>query len=168
MLRIRTLHPDLPEDVGLVWPAVYIVAAMKNLADLHAALKQIFARSLDVTDDQIKPQRRARSRVRHILAEDDRAPRTRWRELNHAKVLAVLEVGVQPPTKLRIELLRAIRIRDRNHNDLELHVDPRRTRPTGNVVRLNFNRICHVLFSFAFNSIEPWRLDLGATRLSST
>src|SRR6185312_5344152 len=100
MLRIRTLHPDLPEDVRLVRPAVYVVAAMESLADLHAALLQIFARSLDITDDQIKPQRRARSRVRHILAEDDRAPGARGRELNHAKVLAVLEVGVQSPTKL--------------------------------------------------------------------
>ena len=47
------------------------------------------------------------------------------RELHHAEALAVVEVGVEPPPEVRVELLRAIDVRNGDDDDLELHVDAR-------------------------------------------
>src|SRR4029077_7520611 len=91
---------------------------------------QIIAGGLNIRHDQIKTLRAARSRRSHILAEDHRAPRARWRELNHAKILAVVEVGVEPPPEPPVKLLRAVDIRHRENDNFELHVDLRNVRPT--------------------------------------
>src|ERR1700692_4518427 len=104
MLGIRTVDPGPPKQVGLVWAGVHVVGAVEHFADLNAATEQILARGLDVSDDQIKALNGAGSRPGDVLAEDDRAPGAKWRELNHAKVLTVVVVGVESPPEPRVEL----------------------------------------------------------------
>jgi len=43
-------------------------------------------------------------------------------------VVAHGEVGVQPPTQVAVKALGAIDVRNSNDDDLELHVDPLRSR----------------------------------------
>src|SRR5580704_11329019 len=107
MLGIRTVDPDPSKQVGLVAASVHVAGAVEHLADLDAATEQTIAGGLDVSDDQIKPLSGAGTRRGDILAEDDRAPGARRRELNHAKVAAVGVVGVEPPPEPYVELLRA-------------------------------------------------------------
>src|ERR1700728_4299987 len=97
MRRIWTLHPCPPEQVGVVRTGVRIAGAMEDLADLNTATEQILAGSLDVGDDQIKPSNGAGRHCGDVSAEDDRAPGARRRELDHAKIGAVVVVGVEPP-----------------------------------------------------------------------
>jgi hypothetical protein len=49
--------------------------------------------------------------------------RSRRRELNHAETIIEGEIGVEPPAQAVVELLGAINIRNRNDNDLELHIE---------------------------------------------
>ena len=145
MLGVRTVDPDPPKQVGLVRTGVGVGGAMKHFADLNAATEQILAGGLDVIDDQIQALGRAGSRPGDVLAEDDRARGARPRELNDAKILTVVVVGVEPPPEPRVELLRAIDIRDGDNYDFELHVDFRNASLAGRVVSLGFiSRICHV------------------------
>src|SRR6185312_2011747 len=51
---IRSFHADSPEQIWLVRPGVHVVPAMEYFADRNAAPQQVFARSLDVSNDQIK------------------------------------------------------------------------------------------------------------------
>ena len=44
-------------------------------------------------------------------------------ELDDAEVVAGGEVSVEPPAKIAVELLGAIDVRNRDHGDLELHVE---------------------------------------------
>src|SRR5687768_195074 len=83
---------------------------MEYLAHLDAAPHQLVARSLDVGDDQ--EQALGGSRL-GVLSEVNRALGARRRELDRA-VVAVAEVGVEPPPETSIELLRAVDIRDRD------------------------------------------------------
>ena len=53
------------------------------------------------------------------------------RELNGPGPIAPEEVGIEPPTQLFIEALGPIDIFNRDHGDLELHVDPSRSRGLG-------------------------------------
>src|SRR5580704_16112970 len=145
MRWIWAADSDPPKQVGLVRASVHVASAMEHLADLNAAPEQILSRGLDVSNDQIKALSGAGSRRRDVPAEDDRAPGARRRELNHAKVLTVVVVGVESPPEPRVELLRAIDIRDGDNDDFELHVDFRNASLAGGVVSLNFmRRICHV------------------------
>src|ERR1700722_17542897 len=131
MLGIRTVDPDPPKQVGLVAAGEHVAAAVEHLADLNAATEQIIAGGLDVSDDQIKSLGGAGSGRGNILAEDDRAPRARRRELNDPKVLTVVIVGVEPPPEAPVEFLRTVDIRDRDNGDFELHVDFRDVRLAG-------------------------------------
>jgi hypothetical protein len=60
------------------------------------------------------------------------------------------EIGVEPPPELRVELLRAVDIRNRDDDYFELHVDSRDTRVSGVVTTDFILQICHVLSSYAF------------------
>ncbi len=152
MLGVRTVDPDPPKQIGLVRTGVDVAGAVEHFADLNAVAEQILAGGLDVIDDQIQALGRAGSRPGDVLAEDDRAPGAGRRELNYTKVLTVVVVGVESPPELRLELLRAIDIRDGNNDDFEFHLDFRDARLAGGVVSLDFiRRICHVLSPFAFN-----------------
>ena len=122
MLGIRTADPDPPKQIGLVRAGVHAVA-VEHFADLDAAIEQLFAGGLDVGDDQVQALGGAGRRRGDVLAEDDRAPGAGRRELDHAEVFTVVVVGVEPPPELRVELLRAVDIRDGDDDDLELHVD---------------------------------------------
>ena len=128
MLGIRTVDPAPPKQVGLVLASVHAAGVVEHLADLDAATKQFFACGLDVGDDQVQALGGAGCRRRDVLAEDDRASGARRRELDYAEVVTVVEVGVEPPPELRVELLRAVDIRDGDDDDLELHVDFRDAR----------------------------------------
>jgi hypothetical protein len=57
----------------------------------------------------------------------DRARRASRRELHHPKRVTPDEVGVEPPTQVAVEALGAIDVRNRDDDDLELHVDPLRS-----------------------------------------
>jgi len=96
---------------------------VERLADLDAATEQLGAGGLDVGDDQVQPLGGAGCRRGDVPAEDDRAPGARGRELDHAVVVAAGEVGIEPPPEVRVEILRAIGVRNRDDDDLELHVD---------------------------------------------
>ena len=123
MLGIRTADPEPPKQVGLVRAGVHAAAVVENLADLDAASEQFVAGGGDVGDDQVQALRGAGCCGGDILAEDDRASGARWRELDHAEVITVVIVGVEPPPEPPIELLRTVDIRDGDDDDLELRVD---------------------------------------------
>jgi hypothetical protein len=71
---------------------------------------EFVARSLDVGDDQVQALGGAGCRRGDVLAEDDRAPGARRRELDDAEVVTVVVVGVEPPPEPAVELLRAVDI----------------------------------------------------------
>ena len=96
---------------------------MEHLADLDAATEQFVAGGLDVGDDQVQALGRAGRRRGDVLAEDDRAPEPGGVNWMYAEVVAVGEVGVEPPTEAAVESLGAVDIRNRDDDDLELHVD---------------------------------------------
>src|SRR6185312_5331210 len=68
-----------------------------------------------------------------VGAEVNRALGSRRRELDYV-VVARAEVGVKPPSEAAVEFLRAVHVRDRDGDDLELHVDLRDTRGGGRVL----------------------------------
>jgi hypothetical protein len=54
MRGIRTADPGPSKQVGLVRASVHAARAVKRLADLDAAIEQLFAGGLDIGDDQVK------------------------------------------------------------------------------------------------------------------
>src|SRR3974390_3373597 len=123
MTGIRTADSVAPEQVRLVAARKHAAGAMKHFTDLDAAMEQLFARGLNVRDDQVQALGIARCCRSNILAEDDRASGARGRELDHPEILTAVEVGIESPPKSSVELLRTIYIRDRNDDDFELHVE---------------------------------------------
>jgi hypothetical protein len=101
---------------------MHVAGAVKHLADRDAAREQVGAGGLDVGDDQVQSLRGAGRRRGDVLAEDDRAWRAGRRELYHPPV-AGGEVGIQPPAEAAVKALGAIDVRNRDDDDLELHVD---------------------------------------------
>jgi hypothetical protein len=96
---------------------------MKHLAHVDAAGDELGARRLDVGHDEEDAKRRSRRGRRQPLAEMDRGGRAGRSELDGAEGVADDEVGVESPAELAIEPLGAIDIRNRDDDDLELHVD---------------------------------------------
>src|SRR3954462_14712968 len=94
---------------------------MEYLAHLDTAPQQVVARRLDVGHHQEHALGGSWCALAG-LSEVNRALGSRRRELNCA-VTAVAEVGVEPPAETPIELLRAVDIRDRDGDHLELQVD---------------------------------------------
>ena len=111
---------------------------MEHLANLDAATEQFVAGGLDVGDDQVQALGGAGGRRGDVLTQDDRAPGARRRELHDAEVVAAGEVGVEPPPKPPVELLRAVDIRDGDDDDLELHVESSDARNAGRIVSMDF------------------------------
>ncbi len=64
------------------------------------------------------------------IAEDDRAPGARRRELDHAPVI-IGEVGVEPPSHAGLKALGTINICNRENDDLEFHLDRLHSRCLG-------------------------------------
>src|SRR5580704_18602878 len=123
MLGIRTGDPEPPKQVGLVRAGVHAAGVVENLADLDAASEQLVAGGGDVGDYQVQALGGAGCCGGDILAEDNRASGTRRRELDHAEVVTVVIVGVEPPPEPPVELLRAVDIRDGDDDHLELCFD---------------------------------------------
>src|ERR1700730_11649436 len=134
MLGIRTADPGASKQVGLLGARVHAFV-VEHLADLEAAIEQRFAGGLDVGDDQVQALGRAGRRRGNVLAEDDRAPRARRRELDHAEVFTAVVVGVEAPPEPPVELLRAVDIRYRDNDYFELHVNSCDARVAGRVIR---------------------------------
>jgi hypothetical protein len=101
---------------------------VERLADRDAATEQFLASGLDVGNDQVQALGGAGRRRRNVLAEDDRGCRAGRRELDDAVVVAGGEVGVEPPAQIAVELLGAVDVRNRDHGDLDLHVERPRIR----------------------------------------
>jgi hypothetical protein len=95
---------------------------MEHLADRDAAIEQFLAGGVDVGNDQVQALGGAGRRGGDVLAEDHRGRRPGRRELDDAEV-ASGEVGVKPPAEIAVELLGAIDVGNRDHGDLELHVE---------------------------------------------
>src|SRR4029077_21033509 len=119
---VRTADPAPPKEVGLVRAVVHAAGVVERFADLDAKTEQLFAGGLDVGDDQVQALGRTGRCRGNVLTEDNRAPGARRRELDHAVVFTAIEVRVEAPPKPRVELLRAVNIRDRDDDYLELHV----------------------------------------------
>jgi hypothetical protein len=98
---------------------------VEHLADLGAAGDEVVARSGYVGNDKVEILDGARPCGCDVRAELDRACRTRRRELDDAEAVIEGEVGVESPTEISVELLRALDIRYRDHDDLELQINPR-------------------------------------------
>src|SRR5262249_30418336 len=98
---------------------------MEHLANLDAAGDEFVARGRDVGDDQVQILGGAWCCRRDVRAELDRACRTRRSELHDAEAVIEREVGVEPPTEIPVELLRALDIRYGDHDGLELQINTR-------------------------------------------
>jgi len=79
-----------------------------------------------VASTRVRCARRGR---RESLAERDRAPRARGRELDDPKAVERVDVVVEPPTQASVELLRSVDVGHGDDVDLEVHLD----RPDGRV-----------------------------------
>jgi len=101
----------------------YAAGVVEWLADLDATTEQCVASGLDVGDDQVQALGGAGRRRGDVLAEDDGASGAGRRELDNPKVIPGRVVDVEPPTQVAIETLGAIHVRDRDDDDLKLHVD---------------------------------------------
>ena len=102
---------------------------VKHFANVSTVTDEFGPRCLDVGHDEIQTACRARRGRRQSSAEVDRARRARRRELYNSKIVADGEVGIEPPTQITVKALGAIDVRDRDDDDLKLHVD--RARPQG-------------------------------------
>src|SRR5881396_3507480 len=120
MFGIGTADAEPSKQVGVIRASVYAFA-VEHFADLDATTKQIGAGGLEVGNDQVQALRGAGRRGGDVLAENDRAAGARRRELEHSEVVLVSVVGVEPPSELRVELLRAIDVGDGEDDDLKLH-----------------------------------------------
>jgi hypothetical protein len=100
----------------------YAASIMEHLAHVYPTLRKLGASRLHIGDDKMETLRRTGHGGRHILAEDDRTGRTRGRELNDPEIVVRDDIGVEPPTEIAIKLLGAIDVRDRDDDDLKLHV----------------------------------------------
>src|ERR1700730_11763970 len=107
VLGIRTADAHTSKQEWLVRARVHAFV-VKHLANLDATIEQLFAGGLEVGDDQVHALGGAGRRRGDVPAEYNRAPGARRRELHHAKVFTIVEVGVQPPPELRVELLSAV------------------------------------------------------------
>src|SRR5215475_9489301 len=122
MLRIRTANAHPPKEVRLVFSAINALV-VEYLADFDAAIDQLFARCLDIGNDEVHALRRSGRCCGNVLSKNDREAGTGWRELDDAEVVVIREFGVESPSKPRVELFCAIKIRNGDHHDLKLHVD---------------------------------------------
>src|SRR3954447_4653492 len=122
MLRISTADPSPPKQVGLIRASVNATSIVERFAHMDAVCYEFGPSSFKIGDDQVQALRRAGCRRRDVLAKDDGGPGTRRRELEHAEVGTVVEVGVKPPPDLPVELLRAVDIRNGDDDHFELHI----------------------------------------------
>src|SRR5215207_8472618 len=117
--RVRTVAPIVRR--GTAYRAAERsgpLSEMEYLTDLDTALQQVVARSLDVGNNQEHPLGGSRCALAG-LAKVNRALGSRRRELDCA-LIAVAEVGVEPPPETFIELFRAVNVRHRDGNHFEL------------------------------------------------
>ena len=165
MLGIRTADPEPPKQVGLIRAGVHAAAVVENLADLDPATQQLVAGGSDVGDDQVQALGGAGCCSGDILAENDRASGARRRELDHAEVVAVVIVGVEPPPEPPVELLRAVDIRDGKDDHLELRLD---SCGAGRVVATEFLRAYGCLLVVWDEVVSRHFLLINASRTETT
>src|ERR1700722_4653293 len=112
----------------------YAAGVVEWLADPDAILEQLVASGLDVGDHQVNTGRGCGD----VLAEGDRASGAGRRELDPSIIVPGGVVEVKPPTQVAIESLGAIDVRDRDDDDLKLHVDRARARGLDRGFSLHF------------------------------
>src|SRR5580700_8007695 len=95
---------------------------VKRFAHLHTAPLQFGTCRRDVGDDEMQALCRTRHGRRDAAAEDNRACRTRRRELYDAVMVARDVVQVEAPSQFSIKALGTMRIRNGDDNHLELHI----------------------------------------------
>ena len=98
---------------------------MEDLADLDAATMQVGAAASMSETMRYRPWAEPGAAGVTFLPKMTEAGGARGRELDDAEVVAVGEVGVEPPAEVAIETLGAIDVRNGDDDDLELHVDRR-------------------------------------------
>ena len=96
---------------------------MEDLAHVDTATDELGARCLDVGHDEIQSVCRAGRGGRDARAEEDRAGEPGGVNWMTRKRVTDDEVGVESPTQAAVEALGAIDVRNRDDDDLELHVD---------------------------------------------
>jgi len=77
---------------------------MEHLADVDSMSEEFLARVVDVGDDELDAVQRAGRSCRDLTAEDDRARRPRWCELDDPEAVGSDEIGIQAPAEPGIEL----------------------------------------------------------------
>src|SRR5438105_15250864 len=103
MVGIGTAYASPSKQVGLVRAGIYAAGSVEYLADVDAAIQQMIAGRLDVGDDQVQAAHGAGYRLSDVCAEDNRAPGAGGRELDHAAVLAAVQVCVEAPPEAAVE-----------------------------------------------------------------
>jgi hypothetical protein len=95
---------------------------MEYVGNVYAEVEESRTCFADVRHNQLQTLDRARDTVRDAIPENDRRLGSGGRELYDTKVVArrVIEILAEPNAS--VERLRAIDIRDWEHDDLELHV----------------------------------------------
>src|SRR5215471_11997883 len=153
MLRVRTAGPKSSKQVGLVRTGVH-VAAVKHFADFDAATQQLFSRGLNIGDGQVHALGGPRRRRGDVFAKNYRTPGTGRRELNSTPVIASVEIGVEPPPELGVELFGAVYIRNRDDDHLNLHIDSHSTRVSGWFVAVDCLQSCHLVLLICLRKSE--------------
>src|SRR5438105_3560513 len=100
----------------------WATSVLKHLADVCAATNQVLSSRLDVVHREGQALHRARLGRRHSVAKNYRGLRIGRCELNDSELLALYEIGVEPPAEFLVERFRTIDIRNANHHDFELHI----------------------------------------------
>ncbi len=129
-LGIRTLHPNSPEQIGLVSAGIDAVGVMEHLANRDAAPQAgRCARPRCRRRSGTTPGRSRGAAAVTFVPKMTGGPPSRAAELDPPKVVfSGGKVGVEPPTQAAVEALGAIDVPNRNDHDLELHVDGSRHR----------------------------------------
>src|SRR5580704_18597360 len=123
--RERTVSPVLRRRPGYTTGVVKASAErllVEDLAHLDATGEEVLTRGFDVGDGEVRALGRPRHGRRDVPAKLDRAAGAGGRELNQTQVLAAVDVGVEPPPEACVELLRALDVRDRQDQHLELEL----------------------------------------------
>src|SRR3954471_13359653 len=116
---------------------------MEYFADSDAATEQVFPGGLNIRDGQVQALGRARRCRGDVLAEDYRTPGAGRRELDSTPVVTSGEIGVEPPTESGVELFRAVHIRNRDDDHLELHLESSGVRVRGWFIVADCAHSCH-------------------------
>ena len=105
----RATDAEPPEQVRLIRAGVLPGGVVEHLADSDALAEQLGTGGMKIGDDQVQGLGGPRRRGGDVFAEDDRTAGAAA-ELDDAKVVAAVEISIEAPAELRVELLGAVHI----------------------------------------------------------